>query len=259
VLCLQTSLSELQNRATREFGRAAAESTFFMHALSLPVLALFLTASPAAAAGGLFSLAGVRERLAAWAASPPAAQELARMAAEGAGEGLGLGALAARATAALLAALGLGATPVLVLFVALNVATQFVCIVGVYELLAVCDPLTVNVLLTVRKAASVVFSVVIFGNTFTAFHVAGAALVFGASLAFMADGARAGAAGAKAAAAPPAAAAAAIDDEEQRAAVVDPLRRPSAAAEGASSSSSSEAELTPPGATAKGRRRIVVK
>ena len=136
------------------------------------------------------------------------------MAAEvGGADGSGaLGALAARASAAALAAVGLGAVPVMWVFVALNVATQYVRICGVYMLLEARDPLTVNVLLTVRKAASVVFSVVIFGNTFTPFHVAGAALVFGASLAFMAEPPSPAPAAAAAAAAKVALAAAAAEE-----------------------------------------------
>jgi solute carrier family 35 (UDP-xylose/UDP-N-acetylglucosamine transporter), member B4 len=42
--------------------------------------------------------------------------------------------------------------------------------------------LTVNVALAVRKAASLLLSVVLFGNTLTPMHAAGAVLVFGGTL-----------------------------------------------------------------------------
>ena len=175
-------------------------------------------------------------------------------------------------SASLLSALGLGSVPVMWVFVALNVATQYVCICGVYMLLEARDPLSVNVLLTVRKAASVVFSVLIFGNTFTLFHMAGATLVFGASLAFMAEpptlsaapalGAAApAAAGAGAAAEAPAAAAAAVAAASGGAA--SPSRKGAAAmaeadddASGASPSSEGEEAVRLRGRS--GKRRISV-
>ena len=86
------------------------------------------------------------------------------------------------------------------------------CVSGVYHLQSVSDPLTVNVALTVRKCASLLLSIWVFGNTFTPFHVAGAALVFGASLAFMAEPPSPAPAAAAAAAAKVALAAAAAEE-----------------------------------------------
>ena len=60
--------------------------------------------------------------------------------------------------------------------------TQYIGITGVYQLVEVCDPLTVNVLLTVRKAISVVASILLFGNTFTTWHCLGAIIVFSSSI-----------------------------------------------------------------------------
>jgi hypothetical protein len=72
--------------------------------------------------------------------------------------------------------------PVMYVLVALNVVTQYIGITGVYQLVEVCDPLTVNVLLTVRKAISVVASILLFGNTFTIWHFVGALIVFSSSI-----------------------------------------------------------------------------
>ena len=101
-----------------------------------------------------------------------------------AGGGSGAGALCAWACERLLSLLGASNAPVLWVFVLLNVLTQYVCIRGVYMLVGTLDPLTVNVVLTARKALSVAVSIVVFGNTFTPYHVLGATLVFGGSLAF---------------------------------------------------------------------------
>ena len=55
---------------------------------------------------------------------------------------------------------------------------------AVYKLTCNVDPLTVSMVLTVRKLVSLAVSVVLFNNTFTVYHVSGAALVFLGAVAF---------------------------------------------------------------------------
>ena len=177
VMCLQTLLGEMQSRTTTEFGKAGDESTFFMHLLSVPVIFLLVTASTSPP---YLSLSGIQERLLLWSKSPPAGLEFTRMAnAGGAGS---LSSVCARLGAGILSATNLENLPVMYVLVALNVVTQYIGITGVYQLVEVCDPLTVNVLLTVRKAISVVASIVLFGNTFTVWHCVGAVIVFSSSI-----------------------------------------------------------------------------
>ncbi len=73
----------------------------------------------------------------------------------------------------------IGAIPILWFLAALNVLTQYICIAGVYSLQPVVSPLTLNIVLTVRKFLSLLLSIVAFQNTFTAAHWVGAALVLG--------------------------------------------------------------------------------
>ena len=177
VMCLQTLLGEMQSRTTTEFGKAGDESTFFMHLLSVPVIFMLVTASTSPP---YLSLSGIQERLLLWSKSPPAGLEFTRMAnAGGAGS---LSSVCARLGAGILSATNLENLPVMYVLVALNVVTQYIGITGVYQLVEVCDPLTVNVLLTVRKAISVVASIVLFGNTFTIWHCVGAVIVFSSSI-----------------------------------------------------------------------------
>ena len=56
-----------------------------------------------------------------------------------------------------------------------------------YHLQSVSDPLTVNVALTVRKCASLLLSIWVFGNTFTPPHWLGACLVFGGAMLYGMD------------------------------------------------------------------------
>jgi len=71
--------------------------------------------------------------------------------------------------------------PLLALWV-VNMVTQRICISGVLSLTQLTDGLTMTVVLTLRKALSVCFSVVLFGNVFTATHWMAAALTFGGGL-----------------------------------------------------------------------------
>ena len=61
---------------------------------------------------------------------------------------------------------------------------RYVCVSAVYVLTSTVDPLTVSMVLTVRKLVSLAVSVVVFGNTFTVYHVSGTLLVFVGAVAF---------------------------------------------------------------------------
>ena len=65
--------------------------------------------------------------------------------------------------------------------VIINTVTQYICLVGVYQLISTEDQLTVNVVLTIRKFVSLMMSIWVFGNTFTLYHWTGALLVLGGS------------------------------------------------------------------------------
>ena len=179
VMCLQTLLGEMQSRTSTQFGKAGDESTFFMHLLSVPVLLLLVTGT---SSPPFLTFENINERLLYWSQSPPAMIEFTRMANIAGKESISLSSFFARFGASIISVLGLGHIPVMYIFVGLNVITQYIGITGVYQLVEVCDPLTVNVLLTVRKAISVVGSILLFGNTFTTWHCLGAIIVFSSSI-----------------------------------------------------------------------------
>jgi len=64
------------------------------------------------------------------------------------------------------------------LFVIANVVTQLACVRGVNSLMAAVGPLAVNFAITLRKFLSLLFSIIYFDNPFSAYHWAGAVLVF---------------------------------------------------------------------------------
>ncbi|TPX60551.1 hypothetical protein PhCBS80983_g01707 [Powellomyces hirtus] len=68
--------------------------------------------------------------------------------------------------------------PVMWLYLALNVMTQYVCISGVHRLSSVASAVTLNLILSVRKFVSLVVSIVLFDSEFTAGHWFGTAAVF---------------------------------------------------------------------------------
>lgn len=74
--------------------------------------------------------------------------------------------------------------PVLVLYLILNVITQFMCISSVYVLTTECSSLTVTLVLTLRKFLSLVLSIIYFQNPFTLGHWFGTLLVFTGTLIF---------------------------------------------------------------------------
>lgn len=76
------------------------------------------------------------------------------------------------------------AIPVLIIYLALNVVTQFMCISSVYVLTTECSSLTVTLVLTLRKFLSLIFSILYFQNPFTLGHWFGTSLVFIGTLIF---------------------------------------------------------------------------
>ncbi|KAJ5348182.1 uncharacterized protein N7506_001435 [Penicillium brevicompactum] len=72
--------------------------------------------------------------------------------------------------------------PVQVAYLAMNALTQYLCIRGVHLLSAKSSSLTVTIVLNVRKLASLLLSIYLFGN-----HLAGGVL-FGAALVFVGGG-----------------------------------------------------------------------
>ena len=158
-LVLQTRLGALQEACRTQYGDAPFEMLFFFHFFSLPAFAFCAASLPAT--------------LARWSASHSALAELRSA------WGVSSGALGAAWP--LLPLLRL---PVMWVHVAVNCVTQFVCLVGVYRLIAQVDQLGVNVALTVRKFISLMLSIWVFGNKFTGFHWLGAVLVIGGSAYF---------------------------------------------------------------------------
>lgn len=166
VLVLQTFLGNYQNIMGERYGRAPEEAMFYMHLLSVPAF--------------LFTLGDLRTHAALWSASPATSEVVAAWL-EGGGTAPAHPLLANLVAAA---AAPLARLPIMWTYAALNVVTQYCCIVGVYNLTPVADPLTVNVVLTVRKFLSLVLSIVAFNNTFTSAHWAGAVMVFGGALVY---------------------------------------------------------------------------
>lgn len=74
--------------------------------------------------------------------------------------------------------------PVLVLYLLLTVLTQYCCILLVYTLTTECASLTVTLVVTTRKFASILFSILYFGHPFTPNHWLGTGIVFGCILLF---------------------------------------------------------------------------
>ncbi|XP_068217459.1 UDP-xylose and UDP-N-acetylglucosamine transporter-like [Palaemon carinicauda] len=78
----------------------------------------------------------------------------------------------------------LSVLPRLWVFLAGNVATQYLCVSSVFRLTSECSSLTVTLVLTLRKFASLVFSIIYFQNPFTFYHWVGTFLVFAGTLLF---------------------------------------------------------------------------
>ena len=76
------------------------------------------------------------------------------------------------------------AVPEMWAYLLLNVATQYVCIRGVFLLTGHLSPLGTTVVVTFRKFVSLVISVLLFRNAWSPLHTAGAVLVFSGVLVY---------------------------------------------------------------------------
>jgi len=74
--------------------------------------------------------------------------------------------------------------PCMLVYLAGNVATQYICISGVFILTTECASLTVTLVVTLRKFLSLLFSIWYFSNPFTLGHWAGTLLVFTGTILF---------------------------------------------------------------------------
>lgn len=68
--------------------------------------------------------------------------------------------------------------PSQLLFLIVNVITHYFCIKSVYVLSSECSSLTVTLVVTLRKFASLIFSIFYFNNPFTITHWAGTIFIF---------------------------------------------------------------------------------
>uniref|UniRef100_A0A8C6XHY4 Solute carrier family 35 member B4 n=1 Tax=Naja naja TaxID=35670 RepID=A0A8C6XHY4_NAJNA len=68
--------------------------------------------------------------------------------------------------------------PIMWFYLMMNVITQYICIRGVFILTTECTSLTVTLVVTLRKFVSLIFSILYFQNSFTAWHWLGTFLVF---------------------------------------------------------------------------------
>jgi UDP-xylose/UDP-N-acetylglucosamine transporter B4 len=154
-------LGQLQKVVADSIGRAPTESIFYSHLL--PLVAVWV---------GMGS--SLRTQLGVWGTSPACVEALQSLPVLG--HTLELGWLWQLLPAAA------GRLPVMYAVVTINIFSQWMCINGVYRLTAYADPLTSNIVMTVRKFISLLISVVLFGNTFTAYHWVAAVLVFSSVL-----------------------------------------------------------------------------
>jgi len=74
--------------------------------------------------------------------------------------------------------------PSMLVYLALNTLTQYICISAVFILTTECASLTVTLVLTLRKFCSLLFSIWYFQNSFTLYHWLGTLMVFAGTLCF---------------------------------------------------------------------------
>lgn len=74
--------------------------------------------------------------------------------------------------------------PSMLVYLALNTLTQYICISAVFILTTECASLTVTLVLTLRKFCSLLFSIWFFQNSFTIYHWLGTLMVFAGTLCF---------------------------------------------------------------------------
>lgn len=74
--------------------------------------------------------------------------------------------------------------PILWIYLIAIILTQYMCINSVFVLATECSSLTVTLVVTLRKFASLVFSIFYFNNVFTVYHWFGTFFVFIGTLMF---------------------------------------------------------------------------
>ncbi|KAJ3164503.1 golgi uridine diphosphate-N- acetylglucosamine transporter [Geranomyces variabilis] len=161
-LVLSCFLGQLQQITYAKFGPAWREGLFYTHLLGLPAFLLFYN--------------DLTEQVRDYNASPPVAIGDAL---EPAGEWFpGSGEILKPTPWS-------GAEiPSMWLYLACNVATQYICISGVHRLSSMSSAVTLNLILSVRKFVSLVISLWLFESDFTVGHWFGAAAVFVGTVAY---------------------------------------------------------------------------
>lgn len=74
--------------------------------------------------------------------------------------------------------------PSSVLYLILNISTQYICISGVHKLSSLTSSLTLNLVLAVRKFVSLVVSILVFRNSWGVLNSLGAVGVFGGTIVY---------------------------------------------------------------------------
>lgn len=74
--------------------------------------------------------------------------------------------------------------PILWIYLIAVILTQYLCINSVFILATECSSLTVTLVVTLRKFASLIFSIFYFNNPFTIYHWFGTLLVFSGTMIF---------------------------------------------------------------------------
>jgi len=78
----------------------------------------------------------------------------------------------------------LGPLPSRIVWLILNCFANAVCLKGVFRTSSIVSPLTLTIILSVRKFLSIIFSVVWFRNSWTALHSMAVVLIFGGAFAY---------------------------------------------------------------------------
>merc|ERR1712113_1226492 len=74
--------------------------------------------------------------------------------------------------------------PSRILWLVLNNVSQVICLKGVFRASAALSPLSLTIVLSVRKFLSVGFSILWFGNPWTLLHSVATVLIFGGAFAY---------------------------------------------------------------------------
>ncbi|KAI8923380.1 UAA transporter family-domain-containing protein [Entophlyctis helioformis] len=157
-LVLTCFLGLLQQQTYAHYGQQWREGLFYMHALGLPAF--------------VFMYADLKAQVLDFHASPlMSVGEAFESFLPGSFARTVWGAVGGHALRSL-------HLPEMWVYLAWNVLTQYVCISGVHKLSSMASAVTLNLILTVRKFVSLVLSVMIFKNEFTAYNWMGAVAVF---------------------------------------------------------------------------------